>query len=206
MPSTTPWCFPVPWLHVMLNLFGKATGGTGDQHQSVLARSGSFTAPCFLLSCSCVSFFTSCSPFKVVVPSESTLSLCSGHDFLLAFLLLSSFSLLLLLCWHGLILSSSSYYSTVMSFSWHLLPFLKRAFVELPETPLAVLECSGSVPTVPKSQWMLTETQEDPSEHREALFLLWGWLSTCTGCLERLWSLCVWRSSKTVDIALGSLC
>lgn len=195
MPSTAPWCSPVPWLHVTLNTFSKATGGTGDQHQSVLARSGSFTAPCFLLNCSCVGFFISCSPFTVVVPSESTLSLCSGYDFPLAFLLLRCFSFLLLLCWRGLILSSSYCYSTVISFSWRLLPFLKHAFVELPKTPLAVLECSGSVPT---SQWTLIETQEDPSEHREALFLLWGWLSTCTGCLKRLWSLHVWRSSKTV--------
>lgn len=94
--------------------------------------------------------------------------------FPLAFLLLSCLSFPFVLCWHGLTLSSSYCYSTVISLSWHLLPSLKHAFAEVAETPLTLLDCSGSVPTVPKRQGTLTETQEDRSEHREALFYYEG--------------------------------
>lgn len=45
---------------------------------------------------------------------------------------------------------------------------------KVPAAPLAVLECSGSVLTGPERQWALPETQEDPSECKEALFYCQG--------------------------------
>lgn len=62
----------------------------------------------------------------------------------------------------------------MISFSWHLQPCLKHGFVKVPAAPLAVLECSGSVLTGPKRQWALPETQEDPSECKEALLYCQG--------------------------------
>lgn len=58
-----------------------------------------FAALRFLFRCSLVGFSSSHSPFRVVAPFESTLSLCSGYDFPLVFLLLSCLSVSLVLVW-----------------------------------------------------------------------------------------------------------
>lgn len=122
----------------------------------------------FLVPCSLVGFIISPSPFRAVAPFESTLSLCSGYDFPLVFLLLSCFSVSLVLVWAYPFYSS--FCSTLSSFSWHLQPCVKLAFVTVPSANLAVLEIRGSVLPGPQRQWALPEAQEDPSEHRAALF------------------------------------
>lgn len=118
-----PPCYPAP-CSVLQFLGYMSLQQCNRRHRrlgSVLCCS--FTAPCFLFNCSFVCFFISRSPFRVVAPSESTLSLCSGYDFPLAFLLLSYLSFLLLLCCHGLILFSSCCCSTVI-FLGNNCPFL----------------------------------------------------------------------------------
>lgn len=126
-----------------------------------------FSALCFLFCCSLLGFITSLSPSRVVAPFESTQPLlrlvfvwcffCSA---------VSQFPL----CWHGLILFSSSCCSTVVSFSWHLQPCLKHAVVHVSAAPLSVLDCSGSVLTRPERQRALPEIRKDSSDHGEAPF------------------------------------
>lgn len=100
----------------MLSPFSKATtGSTGDWDQSVVLAVLSLLLVSYSAALVWV-FFTNCSPSGIVAPSESTLSLCSGYDFPLAFLLLSCLSFRFLLCWHGLLLFSSYCYSTVIFF------------------------------------------------------------------------------------------
>lgn len=56
----------------------------------------------------------------------------------------------------------------------------------------------GSAQRCPVTAAEVTETQEVLSEHEETLFLLWWWLTICTGCPERLWSLHPRRYSKAI--------
>lgn len=130
----------------MVSPFSKATGSTGDWDQSVVLLFVHCTL--FLVPCSHVGFITSHSPFRAVAPLESALSLCSSYDFPLVFLLLSCLSVSVVLAWTYPF--SSSCCSTVISFSWHLQPWVKLAFSKVPAAPVAMLECSGSVLTGPQ--------------------------------------------------------
>lgn len=44
--------------------------------------------------------------------------------------------------------------------------------------------------------WAQTEIQEVAFKHKKKTLLLWGWLTTGTGCPERSWGLHSWRYSK----------